>query len=120
MAKRIKVIKCPQCGSTKAKELRTDHYQCKSCYTEFFIDSDDINILHKYDSPFGDLNKINTKRILAGIAIVASIFIFFGVFTNVSLQKSSFDYAPPNPPVKIEEKEVVFWDRIHKIGRAHV
>lgn len=114
MAKRIKVIKCPQCGSTKAKELRTDHYQCKSCYTEFFIDSDDINILHKYDSPFGDLNKINTKRILAGIAIVASIFIFFGVFTNVSLQKSSFDYAPPSLPVKIEEKEVVSWDRIYE------
>lgn len=114
MAKQIKVIKCPQCGSTKAKELRTDHYQCKSCYTEFFIDSDDINILHKYDSPFGDLNKINTKRILAGIAIVASIFIFFGVFTNVSLQKSSFDYAPPSLPVKIEEKEVVSWDRIYE------
>ncbi|WP_245792911.1 hypothetical protein [Tannerella forsythia] len=114
MAKRIKVIKCPQCGSTKAKELRTDHYQCKSCYTEFFIDSDDINILHKYDSPLGDLNKVNTKRILAGIAIVVSIFIFFGVFSNLFLQKSSFDYAPPSLPVKIEEKEVVFWDRIHK------
>lgn len=114
MAKRIKVIKCPQCGSTKAKELRTDHYQCRSCYTEFFIDSDDINIFHKYDSPLGDLNKINTKRIFAGIAIVVSFFIFFGVFTNVFLQKSSFDHSPSSLPVKIEEKEVVSWDRVYE------
>ena len=54
MTKRIKAVKCPQCGSTRAKELRPDYYKCSSCQTEFFIDSDDININHKYENP---LNK---------------------------------------------------------------
>ena len=81
MAKRIKVIKCPQCGSTKAKELRTDHYQCKSCYTEFFIDSDDINILYKYDSPLSDLNKVNTKHIIISfVGILNFFFVILMVF----------------------------------------
>ena len=42
MATEIKAIRCPSCGSVKVKELRTDHYQCESCGTEFFLDSDNV------------------------------------------------------------------------------
>ncbi|MBZ4190112.1 hypothetical protein [Niabella beijingensis] len=48
MAKQIKAIKCPQCGSVKATELKPDFYRCNSCGTEFFLDNDDININHYY------------------------------------------------------------------------
>lgn len=77
MAKNIKVIKCPQCGSTKVTELKPDYYQCKSCGTEFFLDSDDININHNYnytnskpDSP------VAGKKI--GI-IIGAIFLIFAL-----------------------------------------
>lgn len=112
MTKQIKAIKCPQCGSTKAKELRRDYYQCKSCHTEFFIDSDDINILHKNVSSLSDLRKVNTTRIFISIAIIVFIFIFFNTFFFTP--KPALNYSPPSPPAKIEEKEIVFWDRIHK------
>ena len=58
MAKRIKVIKCPQCGSTKAKELRTDHYQCKNCYTEFFIWSEENRGKEIHDSQLANFMSV--------------------------------------------------------------
>ena len=50
MPKHIKTIKCPQCGSMRATQLREDHYRCDSCSTEFFLDSDDITIHHKHET----------------------------------------------------------------------
>ena len=50
MPTRIKTIKCPQCGSTRATQLREDHYRCDSCSTEFYLDSDDITIHHKVET----------------------------------------------------------------------
>ena len=50
MPKHIKALKCPQCGSTRATLIREDHYRCDSCSTEFFLDSDDITIHHKYET----------------------------------------------------------------------
>ena len=50
MPKHIKTIKCPQCGSTRATQLREDHYRCDSCSTEFYLDSDDITIHHKVET----------------------------------------------------------------------
>ena len=50
MPKHIKTIKCPQCGSTHATQLREDHYRCDSCSTEFYLDSDDITIHHKVET----------------------------------------------------------------------
>ena len=50
MSKHIKTIKCPQCGSIRATQLREDHYRCDSCSTEFYLDSDDITIHHKVET----------------------------------------------------------------------
>ena len=50
MPTHIKTIKCPQCGSTRATQLREDHYRCDSCSTEFYLDSDDITIHHKVET----------------------------------------------------------------------
>jgi hypothetical protein len=53
MAKQIKAIKCPQCGSTDKTELRPEQFRCNNCNTEYFLDDDDININHnfRYDPP---------------------------------------------------------------------
>ena len=50
MPTHIKVLKCPQCGSTRATKISEDHYRCDSCSTEFFLDSDDITIHHKVET----------------------------------------------------------------------
>ncbi len=119
MAKRIKAIKCPQCGSTKAKELRTDYYQCKACHTEFFIDSDDININHKYDTP---LKTTNAKPVLIVIGILVGIFIFFNIIRAIFAPEPSSNYTPPTPVIVEEkEEEVIFWDHIDEFnGFANV
>jgi len=49
MAKQIKAIKCPQCGSTQVDGTGEDRYRCRSCSTEFWLDSDDITIHHKHE-----------------------------------------------------------------------
>lgn len=48
MAKQLKVIKCPQCGSTQKTLVKEDQYICQSCETEYFLDNDDIHIHVKY------------------------------------------------------------------------
>ena len=76
MSKRIKVIKCPHCGSTKVKETRPDYYQCEACSTDFFLDSDDININHHYIAPNSNPFQINkTKFLLMVFGIACLIFL---------------------------------------------
>lgn len=76
MSKRIKVIKCPHCGSVKVKETRTDYYQCEACSTEFFIDSDDININHHYVGPTNNVSQTNIiKYLLIAVAVICFISI---------------------------------------------
>lgn len=60
MAKQIKTLKCPQCDSVHITEKRPDFYECKSCGTDFFLDSDDITIHHKHSGqpPIVDWEKM--------------------------------------------------------------
>ncbi|AMR33999.1 hypothetical protein A0256_22390 [Mucilaginibacter sp. PAMC 26640] len=49
MAKDIKAIQCPKCGSTFKQELKPDFYRCQNCQTEYFLDSDDTHIYHHHE-----------------------------------------------------------------------
>lgn len=51
MAKQIKLIQCPQCGSTKPEQIEPDIYRCDKCGTRFFLDNDDININVNHNIP---------------------------------------------------------------------
>ncbi len=46
MAKEIKAIQCPKCGSTRKVEIKPEFYRCSSCDTEYFLDNDDVVITH--------------------------------------------------------------------------
>ncbi|MBS7566920.1 hypothetical protein KHS38_21120 [Mucilaginibacter sp. Bleaf8] len=85
MAKEIKAIKCPHCGSTDKTELKPDHYRCNSCQTEYFLDNDDININHRYTynytQPADDHKTIKTL----GIWIIG-IMVFF-VLAGIVISK---------------------------------
>jgi len=44
MAKQIKAIQCPKCGSPQKTQLQLDTYRCDSCGTEYFLDTDAITL----------------------------------------------------------------------------
>ena len=92
MAKKIKAVKCPQCGSSKAKELRTDYYRCISCHTEYFLDSDDININHYHHNAPTATTENHLYRKIAVIAMLTISTVFFIFFiTNLGSNKSAID-----------------------------
>ena len=126
MSKHIKVIKCPHCGSTKVRETRPDYYQCEACSTEFFLDSDDININHRYIAPENNLlNGLNAKHLAIIGAILGFMIIPFVISTCFSFLSSddpiTFNSTANNEP-KIEEsfsfKKLVPF--VTKDGRAVV
>ena len=72
MPTHIKALKCPQCGSTRATKISEDHYRCDSCWTEFFLDSDDITIHHKHETESAPNTFL--KRLLLTILVPAAFF----------------------------------------------
>ncbi len=72
MAKQIKAIKCPQCGSSLNTKISEEHFKCDSCGTQYFLDNDDVNINvnHQFnntstqiDSARYSYNRNDNKRI---------------------------------------------------------
>lgn len=94
MAKTIKSIICPQCGSNKIKELEKDYFQCNSCDTNFFLDTDDITITHKHVyeggqvSPVGDKGKVTKTMVLSIIAVVFIVLVL-SIFPSKKARKSA-------------------------------
>ncbi|TDG37308.1 hypothetical protein EZJ43_04105 [Pedobacter changchengzhani] len=81
MAKNIKVIQCPKCGSTEKTEVKPDFFRCNNCNTEYYLDNDDVNINHNYNqaqnipAPFNTSN--TPKKVIYAILISLIIFLFF-------------------------------------------
>lgn len=83
MAKEIKAIKCPNCGSVSKTEIKPDYFICNSCQTEYFLDSNDVNINynHNYNNA-NNLSNTNPKALKVVGIVVACIFGFI-VLTNI-------------------------------------
>lgn len=75
MPTHIKAIKCPQCGSTRATQLREDHYRCDSCSTEFYLDSDDITIHHKFETE----RNTSTAKFKRFFLVLLAVTVFFSL-----------------------------------------
>ncbi|MTG98388.1 MULTISPECIES: hypothetical protein [Myroides] len=115
MAKTLKKIICPQCGSNKIKELKDDYYKCESCQTNFFLDSDDININHKYtynDSydPNAEKNKkAAIKFVIIFLAVILVLSFIGPIISVISSSKSKNttivepvqEIVPPKKEVKM-------------------
>ena len=100
MAKNIKAIKCPNCGSIKKTEVKADYFRCLNCDTEYFLDNDDININISH-TPYQDVTSLspakkNTQRVVI-IAIVAVLTLFIvanAVIGTVSNNNTVPAYKP--------------------------
>ena len=101
MAKEIKAIKCPQCGSTSKIELKPDVYRCENCKTEYFLDDNNVtvNYNHNYKYSYDHNNSQTTapNNIKVVLIIGAVIFaITFGVILLTAIfseDKSPSNYA---------------------------
>ena len=106
MAKEIKVIKCPNCGSVNKVELKPHFYKCSSCETEYFLDDNDINI--NYNHNFNNSSpSINPKTLkIIGIIIASALAFFFviGVILSIFNSKPSSNYATYTTPTKTEDE----------------
>ena len=101
MAKNIKAINCPNCGSVLKSEIRPEAYVCKSCGTEYFLDNDDVNINHNYGE--SGLSKKVIKII--GIALGSFILILIVASLLPSSPKPPQQYNAPQAKPVVEEKE---------------
>ncbi len=91
MAKNIKAVKCPHCGSVQKTAIGDHFYRCNSCQTEYFLDDDDININirhHHPNTPFGPnlgSNPARSKQVVIGIVAAVGFMLLmmtFGIFRN--------------------------------------
>lgn len=80
MAKDIKALQCPNCGSIYKIETKPDFYRCQNCGTEYYLDSDDVHVYHHHAPPnYSSAPPVNTKLpvyILIG-AIAFMLVIYF-------------------------------------------
>lgn len=100
MAKEIKVIKCPQCGSTAKTEIKPDFYRCSNCHTEYFLDDNDvtINYNHNYNhhnSPFSNSAE-GTKKVIKIIGIIFGVFILLVFLSNIIFSLTTTNTVKPD------------------------
>lgn len=88
MAKDIKAIQCPHCGSVFKEEFKPDFYRCKNCGTEYYLDSDDVHIYHhqeRYPINQSSAPPVNPK-LPVFILIGAVLFIMVVYFVSMLFQ----------------------------------
>lgn len=98
MAKEIKVIECPKCGSTQNIEIKPDYYRCSNCNTEYFIDNNDVNI--NYNNGQNDLGLSGLKNKKTGSVLAVLIVIIIVIFVL-------FRFLSPNSSVKYKDAPIV-------------
>lgn len=104
MAKEIKAIQCPHCGSVYKQELRPGFYKCHNCGTEYFLDSDDVHVYHHNErpAPFQSSappgnQKLPVYLLLGAIASIAIIYLLSSLFAS----KTSGSYVNTNSAYKM-------------------
>ena len=82
MAKNIKAIKCPNCGSVKKTEIKPDYFVCTSCDTEYFLDNDDINVnINHTPNPSAHVQPVDVKK---SIPLIVGVFVILSIIDSAS------------------------------------
>lgn len=97
MAKQIKIIKCPNCGSIQKTELKPDHYHCDNCQTEYFLDNDDININVNHQNQSTPKTQFFSNN--QTLKLVASAIIVIVVGGAIKLMLTDKAPTPPSREV---------------------
>lgn len=89
MAKQLKAIHCPKCGSGKKQLLEKEHYKCSNCETTYFLDNDDVNVLINYTS--NQKVKPNKNKNLALVALILGFGVIMFSTTLIPRSKNTID-----------------------------
>lgn len=84
MARDIKAIECPKCGSTSKQEVKTEFYRCQNCGTEYFLDSDDTHIYHHHQRIPSPVSSSAVSSKLPGYILIG-VFVFIAVACGLVL-----------------------------------
>jgi hypothetical protein len=106
MAKDIRAIQCPKCGSVYKKEIKPEFYKCEHCQTEYYLNSDDVHIYHHHERlpPLQSSAPPGNSRLPVYILIGAVTFIVVVYFaamlwqpqkSNTYGNTNSTAYKPP-------------------------
>lgn len=91
MAKKIKAIKCPQCGSTKQKKLDNEHFECLNCGSNYILDSDDITINHNYNYNNDNTLAAPVNKKVLGIVFFVAFLVLLGLGLSGVFSRNNSD-----------------------------
>jgi len=99
MAKEIKALKCPHCGSTAKTEIKDGMYRCNSCQTEYYLDDDAVNIIYHHNYTTGAATPPKADPVKAKITLVAIVvaIIVLGLLATLVFTNKVSNYTPPEP-----------------------
>lgn len=104
MAKQIKTIQCPKCGSTEKKELKPDFFKCTNCGTDYYLDNDDININENYSTNANNKSlDFGSKKVRLFIALLVGFLLL--AFILPMLFSSSKPTSFTNPSTVEKDKD---------------
>ncbi|MGZ3872531.1 MAG: hypothetical protein ACXVJD_06415 [Mucilaginibacter sp.] len=93
MAKDIKALQCPKCGSVYKTETKPDFYRCENCGTEYYLDSDDMHVYYHHEraQPLQSSAPPGNTRLTAYIFAGAFLFIVIAYFVSILFKPESAD-----------------------------
>ncbi|TDG37309.1 hypothetical protein EZJ43_04110 [Pedobacter changchengzhani] len=124
MAKEIKVIQCPKCGSTQKTEVKPDFYRCDNCNTEYFLDDNDVNINHNVNYNHGQNGApfnvpYSSKQIIYAVIIGVILFFFFLIKLTTCNRSTPQRYSTSergNTSSADNSEPEITWDRSEKLS----
>lgn len=98
MAKSIKAIECPKCGSTQKAQVRPDVFRCESCGTEYYLDNDDINVNYtvRQQVPPTPPPAGKNRSLVVGAAVLGALLVTGGL-RSLFRQDPVVYYPVPTP-----------------------
>jgi len=107
MAKTLRPIRCPQCGSPTKIILRPDLFCCDACQTEYYLDSDDVTVHVQHHYP--PTSVLAPPEPTAVRYWVASIFLLTAIGALTWLYVSSL--RQPNQAEQVISRPVFYLTR---------
>ncbi len=98
MAKTIKSISCPNCGSVDKKELGDNRFRCENCNTEYFLDDDYTHIVHHHKHYNESASTPdNLRKVIISVSasmVIFAVIYFVVIFTGII--STNTDINPAN------------------------
>jgi hypothetical protein len=104
MAREIKILKCPQCGSKDKTDLKPDVFQCNHCKAIYYLENEDVNINYNDNRLKTDV-PINKTRVQVVLAIVFAGLLLSSVILYLHLTKSDRGLTAVPTPATVKEKK---------------